>query len=214
MRVWDCVLVESERDLDLLEARFTEYEGLPVVHVIGETRVDYQGNPKLAWFWDNRDRFGEWLGRWNHVLAEPWELGGSDPKARKDAMRDYLAHAVVADPDDVVMHGGVDEIPSKDTVQALIDGKVFFPIGMEMQWCVYRPGVMHPLLWRGTVAHTWKYVGSFAGLREKKNDKIPVVVNAGTRMSMLGEPIQDIHPDGHHLTVKDVDDSFPRWFRD
>ena len=216
-RVWDTVIVTSEADLDLLEARFTEYQDLDVTHVIAETPVDWQGKPKPLWFLGNAyDRFARWYGRWNHVRAEPWELPPvrAGAKARKDALRDYLAHATCAEPDDVVLHGGVDEIPAGRYVREIAEdhGTIRVPVAFEMRHCAYQSGLVHPHPWRGTVAQEWRLVGSFAGMREKRLT-LPAVVDAGTRLSMLGEPVPEnkMHPDGHALWETEVDDTWPRW---
>ncbi len=214
LRIWDAVIVASEADLDLLEARFTEFADLPVVHVIAEAPVDCQGQPKPLWFWENRTgRFASWHGRWNHVRAEAHELPQhGDAKARKDALRDYLARAVTAEPDDLVLHGSIDEIPSERAVKGLLNREAVPPVGMEMRWCAYTPGLVHPRPWRGTVAQEWRLVGSFAGMREKRT-VLPAIVDAGTRLSMLGEepPGDGKHPDGHALLTAEVDGTWPKW---
>jgi hypothetical protein len=218
-RIFDCVMVTQPGDLDLLEARFTEFAGLPVVHVVAEGAADHQGNPKPLHFADTRDlRDGpreRWRGRWNHVRVEAHELPqNAGPRERKDALREYLAHAVTAEPDDIVMHGAIDELPSARTLEALLNGEAHLPTGMEMRWCAYKPHLVHPLPWRGTVAQEWRLCGSFAGMREKRLT-LPAVVNAGTRLSMLGEEIPEggRHPDGHALRETGVDDTWPKWVR-
>ena len=218
MRVFDAVIVASAADLDLLEARFTEYQDLPVVHVIVEAAADFQGGPKPLHFVTGEkagaaygDRFASWYGRWNHVRVEPWELPAKDPKARKDALREKLADGTAAEPGDIVMHGAIDELPAAWAVEEILAGKTLLPIGTEMRWCCYQPGLVHPLPWRGTVAQQWRRAGSFAGLREQRAT-LPALVNAGTRLSMLGEPApQDLrHPDGHQLRETEVDATWPR----
>jgi hypothetical protein len=215
-RIYDAVIVASAADLDLLEARFTEFAGLPVTHVIAECPADYQGNPKpLHFLPDPRNPpplAARWHGRWNHVRVEPHELPPLDKgtKARKDAFRDYLAHGTAAEPDDIVLHGSVDEIPSARTIAALLDGEAHLPVGMEMRHCAYRADLVHPKPWRGTVAQEWRLVGSFAGMRERRLE-LPAVVDAGTRLAMWGQEPQEFHPDGHALWPADVDDSWPRW---
>src|SRR5215475_5982037 len=103
-RAWDTVIVASEADLDLLEARFTEYQDLNVTTVIAECPVDLGGQPKPMWFLDNAyenedgtpARFARWFGRWNHVRVEPHELphpSRADARTRKNALRDKLADA-------------------------------------------------------------------------------------------------------------------------
>jgi hypothetical protein len=217
-RIWDAVLITQPGDLDLLEARFTEFADLPVVHVIAEAPVDHQGNPKPLHFADLEHVEGSlwqrWRGRWNHVRAEARELPQGDPKARKDALREYLAHGVAAEPDDIVLHGSVDEIPSARTLKALLAGEAHVPVGMEMRWCAYTPHLVHPRPWRGTVAQEWRLAGSFAGMREKRLT-LPAIVDAGTRLSMLGEPAPEdgMHPDGHALRTAEIDGTWPEWVR-
>src|SRR6185312_6219877 len=113
-----------------------------------------------------------------------------------------------------VLHGSIDEIPSARTLEALLAGEAHLPVGMEMRWCAYRPGLVHPLPWRGTVAQEWRLVGSFAGMREKRLT-LPAVGNAGTRLSMLGEepPESGRHPDGHALRETETDETWPKWVR-
>ena len=214
LRIWDAVIVSSKSDLDLLEARFTEYADLPITVVIAEAPVDHQGNPKPLHFAES-NLWQDWHGRWNHVRAEAHELPQrGDPKARKDALRDYLAHGVAAEPDDIVLHGSVDEVPSARTLKALLAGEAHLPVGMEMRWCAYTPHLVHPRPWRGTVAQEWRLTGSFAGMREKRLT-LPAIVDAGTRLSMLGEepPEDGMHPDGHALRKTEPDDTWPEWVR-
>ena len=218
-RIFDTVIVTSETDLDLLEARFTEYADLPVTVVIAESPVGYDGVAKPLWFVTGRnegaaysDRFAPWFGRWNHVRVEPWELPplhSADAKARKDALREKLADGTAAEPGDIVMHGNVDEIPAAWAVQEILDGKTLLPIGTELRHACYRPGLIHPHPWRGTVAQEWRRVGSFAGLRDQRTT-VPALVGAGTRLAMWGQEETGFHPDGIALREAEVDDTWPR----
>ena len=80
-----------------------------------------------------------------------------------------------------------------------------------MRHCAYEAALVHPSPWRGTVAHTWRHAGSFAGLREKR-PTLPAIVDAGTRLSMWGQDGPDgLHPDGHALREAAVDDTWPKW---
>ncbi len=213
MRVFDCVIITSDSDLQLLEVRFTEFENLNVTHVICEAEVTFDKTPKPLHFAES-NLWEKYRGRWNHVRVEARELPEDAPaREKKNALREYLARAVNGDPGDIVLHGGVDEIPSEATVQGLISREAAPPLGMEMRWCAYTPNLVHPKPWRGTVVQEWRLVGSFAGLREKRLI-LPAIMNAGTRLSMLGEEIpggNNIHPDGSALLETEVDDTYPRW---
>jgi len=212
MRVFDCVIISSDSDLQLLEARFTEFENLNVTHVICEAEVTFDKTPKPLHFAES-NLWEAYRGKWNHVRVEAHELPGNAPaREKKNALREYLAQAVNAEPDDIIMHGGVDEIPSEAAVQGLMNHEAYVPVGMEMRWCAYTPNLTHPRPWRGTVAQEWRLVGSFAGMREKRLS-LPAIVNAGTRLSMLGEeiPENNIHPDGIMLQETEIDETFPKW---
>jgi hypothetical protein len=219
-RIFDCVLLTDE--LDLLEARFREYESIPgVTHVIAEAPVTHQGGAKPLHFWENRlDRFAGWHGRWTHVRAEPHELpAGADPRARKNALRDYLAHGYSGGPDDIILHGGIDEIPAAWAVAALAAGTIPLPVALEMRWCAYRADLVHPGQWQGTVAQARKDAGSFTSLRESRT-ALPVLVSAGTRLSMMGGSSRVLasgavsHPDGQALRDAVPDETWPRWVRE
>jgi hypothetical protein len=217
MRIFDCVMVCAEADLDLLEARFLEYEDIPqVIHVICEAAADHKGNPKRKFFAESRysDRFWRFHGKWNHVEVEAHELPSDQlPEIRKNALREYLSHGVSADPDDIILHGNIDEIPARWVIAELAEGRIPVPIALEMRWCAYSPQLAHPFPWRGTVAQEWRSCGSFAGMREKRLT-LPAIINAGTRLSMLAEEPQEFHPDGYALRETGIDDTYPRWVRE
>lgn len=216
MRVFDAVIIDGEEDLDLLEARFAELEGIPeVVHVICEAAAGYRGEPKPEHFAGTRySRFARWHGRWNHVQVAAAELpAGGSPKVRKDALREFLAHGVNGAGADIVMHGNVDEIPAERAVRALAAGETVLPVTLEMRWCAYTAARVHPLPWRGTAADRWQRIGSFAGLRERRG-QFPALIGAGTRLSMLGAEPRDTHPDGHGLWPARIDGSWPRVVRE
>ena len=207
-RVFDCVILESESQLDLLECRFTELENLPeVTHVICEAEADYQGNPKEMYFLDD-ERFDQWRGRWNHVAIRADELPGDcDAKGRKDALRDRLALGFNGEPQDIVMHGNIDEIPAMWMVSRLAKGESELPVTMSMQHCTGHAGVILPGQWAGTSAHQRQHIGSFSGLRRRRKE-FPLVINAGTRLSLMGQQVTDA------TWRKDVDDSWPRYIRE
>jgi Glycosyltransferase family 17 len=214
VRIFDCILVCSQGDLDLLEARFAEYQDLDVIHVICEAAVTFDGKPKPLHFAES-PLWRRFHGKWNHVRAEAHELPASaPPREQKNALREYLSHGVSADPDDIILHGSPDEIPSEKTLRGLLNREASVPVGMEMRWCAYEPHLVHPLPWRGTVAQEWRLCGSFAGMRERRLT-LPAIVNAGTRLSMQNEevPPDGRHPDGHALRETEIDDTYPRWVR-
>lgn len=211
-RIFDCVLLAAEPELDLLEARFREFEDIPeVTHVIAEAPVTHQGDPKPLHFWENaRGRFAAWDGRWTSVRVEPHELPDADPAARKNALRDYLAHGFSGGPDDIILHGGIDEIPADWVVRRLAAGHVPLPVTLSMRWCAYTAGQVHPLQWHGTAAQARRDMTTFTGLRQDR-ESFPLIITAGTRLSMMGAGGGPVHPDGHVLRAAEIDGTWPRW---
>jgi hypothetical protein len=115
--IWDTFLFHDE--LDVLECRLVELESLPVRHVVVEADVDHRGNPKQLVYQLNQDRFAAWSGRIIPVVATglPTPAQTGDAWAREGAQREFArAGLLKAEPDDLVLHGDVDEIPRASAV--------------------------------------------------------------------------------------------------
>lgn len=213
-RIFDCILLDDE--LDLLEMRLRELEDLPVTHVIAEARTDHQGNLKPLHFQDNRyGRFSRWQGRWTHVVVEPDELPQAPPKERKDALREYLAHGLSGIHGDLILHGSVTEIPRPEVVEYLTRAPLEHPVALEMTVHAYRPGLIHPLPWRGSSACGYGALpgSGFTFLREQRH-QWPMLTRAGTRLACWGEPEQEYYPDGKKLRESAASASWPRALRE
>jgi hypothetical protein len=208
------VILDDETDL--LAARFREYEDIPeVTHVIAEAPVTYDGKVKPLHFWENRfGRFGGYGGKWNHVRVEAAELpADAPPKARKNALRDYLPWGLHGDPEDIILHGNIDEIPSPWFIRELLNGNITLPVATDMRWCAYRADRIHPARWRGTAAHHLRQAGSFSGVMAGRRS-LSMIVEAGTRLASMGMPQPDEewrHPDGRVLWQAAPDKTWPRW---
>jgi hypothetical protein len=217
MRIFDCVLVTGESDLDLLEARFTEFTGIPgLTHVIAECTAGHDGNPKPLHFGTEQNRYGRfapWYGRWTHVQVLPGELPDKPPRERKDALREFLAHGLDGGPGDLILHGSTDEIPRGGAVRHLAENPPEGPVALEMRMCAYRPGLVHPRPWRGTSACRWGEAPGFTWLREQRH-QFPAIIHAGTRMALHRQPPQDRYPDGKLLRPVPVDGTWPQLVRE
>ena len=208
MRIYDTVIVTCPADLDMLEARFREFQDMNTVHVIAESVAAYDGAAKDVHFMDSRSRFAAWEGRWNHIKVEADELPEGDPLERKNALREYLLHGVTGEPDDIVLHGGVEEIPSASLLPEL--EQAILPVTFEMRQCIWRPHILHPDLWRGTVAATRSKVRSLTDLHGSKHD-LPMLKNGGTRIVLPGGEVQSRYEDGRMVQETEVDDTWPRY---
>jgi Glycosyltransferase family 17 len=172
-RIFDCILLTDE--LDLLEERFRELEGLDVTHVIAESKVTYAGDPKPLHFQEERyGRFSPWYGRWTHVVISPRELPRASPRQRKEAMRDYLSCGLSGKRGDIILHGGTDEIPSAAAVAEL----TALPAVLEMTWTA--AGAIQPDPWLGTAACGHEGNPGFSILRSQRHS-LPVIHAGGIR---------------------------------
>ena len=196
--IWDTVMMHDE--LDMLELRLTELESVPnLVHVVVEADVTHQDKPKPSYLSDNWERFSPWHERivrvWATGLpkAKPGAstlvmAGGDlttvdpDPWAREHAQREHTWRALGdASPDDIVLHGDLDEIPTALVVRnTRPPGFVTYEqVGMfwSLRW-------RYPLPWRGTVAARLQRIKSFGDMRDMRN-MAPFIPNAGWHLSWL-----------------------------
>ena len=236
----------SESEIDIWECRFRELESVPNLHhVLVEAEVTHRGDPKPLWFKKHAERFAPWGERITYVRVPAESLPSAavspDPWSREYAQREYC-HAGLgeADPDDIVLHGDADEIPSPGAIRALSSGKELpFPAVFQMRLCPYAADWVHPLPWHGTIRTRVRSVGSFAQLRGMRNS-LPTIMAGGSHLSWMGgTPVhlaklnthchlemtetmkEDLrsgkclregwHLDGHKLEAVDVDETWPRW---
>lgn len=233
------------RELDMLECRLVELESVPnLVHVIVEAHVDHQDHPKPLYFAEHRERFVPWADRIVHVVAEslPTREQDPDPWAREHAQREWAGkglHEAGAQPDDIVLHGDCDEIP---TVLVTRNIRPTGFVALEQRLHCFAVDWLHPEAWRGTVAGRVDKVRSFGAMRDMRNIA-PHIPNAGWHLSWLGTTDENLaklgafchpeiagrthegltadrfrvdgwHVDGKKMAAVDVDHTYPRWIID
>jgi hypothetical protein len=179
--IWDCTMIRDE--LDMLEARVREFEGLEVTHVICESRVTHRGDPKPLYFHENQDRFAPWKDRIALVIGAAPDPG-MPPWPREHAQRD-LAMGVLEDAadDDVVVIGDVDEFWPQGFDFAAVRPVTAF----DQKLAMYAVDWLYPELHRCTVAATWRYVranGGLAAVRDQRGNYRGV--QGGWHLTWLG----------------------------
>jgi len=243
--IFDSFMVNDE--LEMLECRLYELQDIPnLVHVIVEANVDHQDHPKPFHVTENLDRFEQWADRLHIVKAKglPPRTFDPDPWAREHAQREYVRFGLEelnARPDDLVLHGDVDEIPNPLVVRNLRPQGF---VSLEQRGHFFSVDWLYPLPWYGTVAGRVKDIQSFGAMRDMRNivRKIP---NGGWHLSWM--PVGDrtseetareklktfCHPevtervlmgleidafrgdgwhvDGQQMTPVEVDRTWPRW---
>jgi len=181
--IYDTFMIN--RDLDMLECRLVELENVPnVMHVAVEADVDHQDHPKPYYLSENLDRFAPWKERLIVVRATglPTAADAPDPWAREHAQREFVVEGLAdADPDDVVMHGDIDEIPTALVVRNLRPQGI---LGMAQRGHFWSCRWLYPVPWSGTVACRIRDVQSFARLRDART-AVKQLPNAGWHLSWL-----------------------------
>jgi hypothetical protein len=127
-RVFDCLILERESDLSLIETRFREYADIPgVTHVICEVAPGIFKDSDLA----VRTR-----GRWNHVTVEECELSTSSLVSREKMLRDFMLQGINGSPGDIALLEGTDSLPPREVIQKLAEGKLSCTEVSKMRWRV------------------------------------------------------------------------------
>lgn len=236
--IWDTFMAAGE--LDMLECRLVELQDVPdLMHVIVEADTDHQGHPKPYHITENLDRFAAWSERIRIVRAT--DLPDSpDAWDREHAQREWTSQGLTdADPDDVVLHGDLDEIPTVTFTRHVkprgfvVAGQTFHPFAVDWQ---------HPAMWPGTVAARTRDIGTFTAMRDARL-RASVIPRSGWHFSWVGghqytldktntfchpevmqwaaEPLaandfyrHGYHVDGARLDAVEVDRWWPRWIQD
>ena len=242
MRIFDTFPMHDE--LDILECRLVELEDVPnLLHVIVESDVTHQDNPKPSYLRDNWSRFEKWADRIVHVWATglPTITDDADPWAREHAQREHVWTGLResdAQPDDVVLHGDIDEIPTSLVCRNIRPGGRY--VSFEQRGHFWAVDWLYPQPWMGTVAAEVSRVGSFGAMRDTRNTAPIKIPNAGWHLSWLGgreralkkvgafchPEVQDrileglddhrfyrdgVHVDGLQMRPVEVDRKWPKW---
>ncbi len=178
--IWDTFLFGGE--LDLLECRLYELQDWPVQHVVVEAPVTFTGNPKPLAYADNQERFAQWKDRITYVVPD---LQATDPWGREHESREWVRDGMGnAGPEDVVIHGDVDEIPMASALDAVSGVRskskfrsrcAVFAVDWELPWPWSAPSVAR-----------YSTIDSFTWLRE--HDSFTYLDAPAWHLSSIGGP--------------------------
>jgi len=194
--VIDSVPFNSE--LEMLECRLEEMSEAIDFCVVVEADVDHQDHPKPYYLSENLHLFDRWADRLIVIRATglPTNADDPDPWARELAQREYvfdglrqIDQRVGLSPDDIIMHGDVDEICRALHVRNVRprDGFTTF---QQVLYC-FAVDWLHPDPWGGTVAATLRQVQTLGKdpmqkLRNTRNLNATVLAQSGWHLSWLG----------------------------
>jgi Glycosyltransferase family 17 len=199
-RVWDCFPFFNE--LDLLEARLTELDSVAYRHVLAESPVTHQGNPKPLYYAENKERFSAWQDKIIHVVAD---LPGGGTWDREGAQGEAIGRGLDGFwDDDILLVSDADEIPRAEVVTRL-----GVPVDHPAEPAGARTGYVLPMRhhqlavnlvdlgwWNGTMASLGRPPGSVQSFRSSRMlPGTPVlrgrqgwIIDCGWHFSWLGGP--------------------------
>lgn len=234
-------------EADLLECRLTELQDIPnLVHIVIEADVTHGGNhPREYVYPDIRGRYTAWSDRIVYVQASGLP-DGPDAWDREHAQREWAwdgLRRLEAAPDDIVLHGDLDEIPDPLAARWVKPRRV---TRFRQRLYSFAVDWQHPDPWWGTVAAYVGDVTTFSNLRDMRCHYLPEIEEGGWHFSWLGggskarekmdafchpevkdlgwyERLDECYREGIHLDngrqgtkllPVDVDDTYPRWIRE
>lgn len=181
---WDTFTYAGEADM--LECRLTELQDIPdLTHVIVEADVTFaKHQPKPYHYLEQQERFAKWSDRIVYVKATGLP-DSPDAWAREHAQRELALEGLKgAEPDDIVLHSDVDEIPTDLAVRYVEPAgyvrfqQAFHPFAVD--W-------LHPHPWFGTVAARCKHVSRISEMRDARNWAPTIIPNAGWHFSWVSD---------------------------
>lgn len=147
MRIYNCFPFFNE--LDLLEIRLAELDGLVDRFVIVESAQTFSGRPKPLYLKENWSRFARYGARIQRVEIEAFPPGLSDWEQEFYQFDQTLAQLADVEPDDLILATDADEIPSAETLRRIREappapGEV---ICLGLRWFWYYLNLEHRDAW-------------------------------------------------------------------
>jgi hypothetical protein len=208
VRVFDTFLYSGEADM--LECRLATLAGKVDHFVAVEATETFQGDPKACGLPPSL-AFEYPI---HHVTARlAWS---ADPWRREFAQREWVRlglEQLHVQPDDLILHGDVDEIPRPDTI-AQLDPHGYQSLLMSMR--CFALDWLHPGWWPGTVAAYYRNLQDGFGVARLSREgsqkgatiqRVDGVDDAGWHLSYLGD-VRAKLDSYSHTEFRDVDDEF------
>jgi hypothetical protein len=160
---------------DLLECRLRELAGADVHHVIIEGALTFQGQPKMLTLNEDwRGRFRPWRDRITYVPHYPSaEQPGKEPgeawaREHSSRMASHRGLSMAGARDgDIVLHGDVDEIPSREAISSLREhADQITPCKLSLRFFMFAVDWEVPWRWNAPSVMRYGQLNDFTTLRE------------------------------------------------
>lgn len=139
--LYDCFIFFNE--LDLLEIRLNELDGVVDKFVLVEADRTFQNTKKPFIFEENKERFSKYLHKIIHIKLTKYPLfipviNPFSPWKIEFFQRDSVVNGLVnCKPDDIIMISDVDEIPNPEVIKNQLEKGVHKIYGLKMDMFMY-----------------------------------------------------------------------------
>ncbi len=174
MRVFDCFTFFDE--VELLDLRMAVLADVVDVHVLIESRQTFTGHYKPLWYTGGLDKVQHVVTR-DVALDDPWIREAYQRNGIMQGLRD-----AGAEPDDLILIGDVDEIPSPESV-GMFRGSGLSTTTVQRLY-YYWANLLQEQRIKATVLTTFAKMSSPEGMRQARFD-LPFV-GSGWHFSFLG----------------------------
>jgi beta-1,4-mannosyl-glycoprotein beta-1,4-N-acetylglucosaminyltransferase len=190
MKLFDCFIFDNE--LELLELRLKETEGIVDKWVIVECATNFKQKPKPLNFRDNKERFAPYLDRIYHVTIEDNPIGPHP--IIEHYQRRQLSKAwkeAGAAPGDLIIISDADEIPNPAVLKALLANPPTAMVVLKQRLYYYTVDCLQNQSWKGPILFVLGDGEYDAQQIRGRRRKIQAINNGGWHFSWLG-PLKKI----------------------
>jgi Glycosyltransferase family 17 len=217
-RIFDSFLYSGiGTEPDLLECRLRELDGYVSRHVIVEGNRTFQGMPKPYTFEEDAERFKPWADSITYVRHTPSSFHpGKQPGktwAREHSSRMAVHDGLQRDAareGDIILHGDVDEIPSREAIESLREhASEIVPCKLELRFFMFAVDWQVPWPWHAPSVMRYGQLHDMTQLRETGWGAYPYVRPAGWHMTWLGGEEASrakVHAFSHDEAIPETED--------
>ena len=204
-------------ELDLLELRLNELDGVVDRFVLVEAARTFQNQPKKYYFEENKQRYAKFLHKIEHVKVDkfpkfnfkkfrktrPWDFDNYQKDMVKLGLKNFNCS-----PDDAIIISDLDEIPKAELVKKYseVPGTKVFHLLLSYYYfnCIAtkcpdganlytKDDIVY---WKGPVMVDYKNFTSFRKIRcmqDLPDEKVIPVQNGGWHLSLMGKPSEILY---------------------
>ena len=184
--IYDCFLFFNE--LDLLEIRLNELDGIVDFFVIIEGERTFQNKIKPLYYKNNKERFKKFENKIIHLVIDEKNLSDNNPWLNERTSFNYCLKIDNINDEDFLILSALDEIPNKESIKVAI-AKTPCHINMFPCFFYLNTSFIHAYkeYWEGSIIYKFKQIrDSIIEPRDLFEKKTLNPISGGWHFSFLG----------------------------